>query len=299
MDSIESLHAMVPARARDSVVEVFPRRKAGESASTPARGRSPVHLNYSAVAALFDTPQTEAARRLGISLTALKQASRKLGILRWPYTRLEKALARTKTLDLTEAGQVREPSRRGSESDVPRRKAGESASTPARGRSPVHLNYSAVAALFDTPQTEAARRLGISLTALKQASRKLGILRWPYTRQEKALARTKTLDPTEAGQVREPSRRGSESDGSLACASESTQPRLPKKCPSHAEFGDNVEAGCELGNDDLGWLLWTDTDRLDVSETEWQERVCAMYDVCTNGTQAYHGHHEGSTVFHM
>ena len=181
----------------------------------------------------------------------------------------------------------------------PRRKAGESASTPARGRSPVHLNYSAVAALFDTPQTEAARRLGISLTALKQASRKLGILRWPCTRLEKALARTKTLDLTEAGQVREPSRRGSESDGSLACASESTQPRLPKKCPSHAEFGDNVEAGCELGNDDLGWLLWTDTDRLDVSETEWQERVCAMYDVCTNGTQAYHGHHEGSTVFHM
>ena len=67
-------------------VEVFPRRKAGESASTPARDRSPVHLNYSEMAALFHTPQREAARRLGISLTSLKKVSRKLGILRWPYT---------------------------------------------------------------------------------------------------------------------------------------------------------------------------------------------------------------------
>jgi hypothetical protein len=74
-------------------VWIYPRRKAGESGATPARGRNPVQLTRSAVAALFPTPQADAAQVLGISITALKAVCRKLGISRWPYMRGNKALA--------------------------------------------------------------------------------------------------------------------------------------------------------------------------------------------------------------
>jgi hypothetical protein len=65
------------------MVWIYPRRKAGEEdAGTPAKGRPAMQLGYSAVAALFDMTQAEAAQRLGISITALKGVSRKLGISR-------------------------------------------------------------------------------------------------------------------------------------------------------------------------------------------------------------------------
>ena len=44
-------------------------------------------LSYQGVASLFGRPQTEAAERLGISLTSLKEVCRKLGVPRWPYRR--------------------------------------------------------------------------------------------------------------------------------------------------------------------------------------------------------------------
>ena len=186
----------------------------------------------------------------------------------------------------------------------PRRKAGENAGTPAKGRPAMQLGYSAVAAFFDIPQGEAAQRLGISLTALKTASRKLGISRWPYTRVKKVYVRTKTLAPSgglhwQAGErFRHASEAQSESDDLHMSAS--TASRLPGECPSSAAHGNTVEACCELGNDDLGWLLWNDTDCLKLSEIEWRERVRAANDEfqCVAGTQAYRGHHEGNVVFY-
>ena len=74
-----------------SVVCIYPRRKAGESEVAPVRGRCPMQLTHKAVAALFSTPQGEAAQALGISITALKVVCRKLGISRWPYARVKKA----------------------------------------------------------------------------------------------------------------------------------------------------------------------------------------------------------------
>ena len=70
---------------------IYPRRKAGAPGGAPERGRRPMQLTHEAVAALFSTPQGEAAQALGISLTALKVVCRKLGISRWPYARVKKA----------------------------------------------------------------------------------------------------------------------------------------------------------------------------------------------------------------
>jgi hypothetical protein len=47
-------------------------------------------LNLEAVQAKFNLPQQEAASALGISVTSLKQVSRKLGVTRWPYHRVAK-----------------------------------------------------------------------------------------------------------------------------------------------------------------------------------------------------------------
>ena len=52
---------------------------------------------------LFGVPQPLAAKELGISLTALKQICRKLGIVRWPYQRIGSLPAPT-------ARQLQEPS---------------------------------------------------------------------------------------------------------------------------------------------------------------------------------------------
>ena len=103
----------------NNVVWIYPRRKAGEKdAGTSAKGRPAMQLGYSAVAALFDIPQGEAAQRLGISLTALKTASRKLGISRWPYTRVKKVYARATTLAPSVGLQAGERFRHGSQSQV-------------------------------------------------------------------------------------------------------------------------------------------------------------------------------------
>eukprot|EP00960_Hanusia_phi_P055671 763029-Hanusia_phi.AAC.1 len=46
-----------------------------------------VHLTISALQPLFNVKQEEAAAMLGLSLTSLKSACRRLGLARWPYTR--------------------------------------------------------------------------------------------------------------------------------------------------------------------------------------------------------------------
>jgi len=51
------------------------------------KGRPPVKVDEGAMRLLFGVPQPLAAKELGISLTALKQICRKLGVVRWPYQR--------------------------------------------------------------------------------------------------------------------------------------------------------------------------------------------------------------------
>jgi len=73
-------------------VWLFPRRKLGEgSNSSTEKGRPPLKVGIESIEPLYGLPQKEAAKALGISLTALKQVCRKLGIHRWPYWRKKKS----------------------------------------------------------------------------------------------------------------------------------------------------------------------------------------------------------------
>jgi len=91
---------LAPAGAGSSVVDVhddvcvrlFPRRKAG-SAEPESHKRDPVKLSFDMLASLFGLPQSLAAKSIGVSLTSLKQVSRKLGLARWPYRRASKSHA--------------------------------------------------------------------------------------------------------------------------------------------------------------------------------------------------------------
>ncbi|EKX37575.1 hypothetical protein GUITHDRAFT_116214 [Guillardia theta CCMP2712] len=69
---------------KPSVHVVFPRRKRGQSMPT---NRDAIGLDASSITSLFHLRQTEAAKHLGISLTAMKNACRSLGINKWPYSR--------------------------------------------------------------------------------------------------------------------------------------------------------------------------------------------------------------------
>lgn len=71
----------------DAWIHMFPRRKADGVGVPASTRRAPVRFDLADLEALFELPQPDAARKLGISLTALKQACRKLGVQRWPYQR--------------------------------------------------------------------------------------------------------------------------------------------------------------------------------------------------------------------
>ena len=77
------------AAAHGMRVHLFPRRKAGDE-TVPEKGRRPVEVDLRMIQGLFGVPQPDAAAALGVSLTALKQVCRKLGIPRWPYQRPSK-----------------------------------------------------------------------------------------------------------------------------------------------------------------------------------------------------------------
>ena len=72
--------------ALPAVVGVFPRRKTNEN-GVYKRGRLRISVDLDSIRMLFGMRQPEAAKTLTISLTALKQVCRKLGIVRWPYRR--------------------------------------------------------------------------------------------------------------------------------------------------------------------------------------------------------------------
>ena len=79
---------------RADTVRLFPRRKHRydgdfpmRDTRFPRRGREPVLIHRKQLEALYHMKQHEAASKLGISITSIKQACRKLGIMRWPYER--------------------------------------------------------------------------------------------------------------------------------------------------------------------------------------------------------------------
>uniref|UniRef100_A0A7S0EYR6 RWP-RK domain-containing protein n=1 Tax=Hanusia phi TaxID=3032 RepID=A0A7S0EYR6_9CRYP len=63
-------------------IQVYPRTKPGETVR-----RRALFLSKDDVMALFHLRQGEAANHLGISLTALKNACKRLDIKKWPYVR--------------------------------------------------------------------------------------------------------------------------------------------------------------------------------------------------------------------
>ena len=86
--------------AKNVRVQLFPRRKAGDQVY-PEKGRQPVKVDLETISSMFGMPQPEAARVLDLSLTALKQVCRKLGITRWPYKRPCKRGKRSRSNETT------------------------------------------------------------------------------------------------------------------------------------------------------------------------------------------------------
>jgi hypothetical protein len=65
---------------------IFPRRKAGQS-KRQADNEAPVKLTPESLEEIANIPLVAAAKKLGISKTALKNACRNLGLKRWPFRR--------------------------------------------------------------------------------------------------------------------------------------------------------------------------------------------------------------------
>ncbi|EKX53855.1 hypothetical protein GUITHDRAFT_100821 [Guillardia theta CCMP2712] len=86
-------HPHHPQQQQQQQVRIFPRRKAFQDAR-PHKGKA-LMVDISTLQPLFGLPQEEASKLLGISVTAMKQLCRKLGVGRWPYqkpTRKEKEM---------------------------------------------------------------------------------------------------------------------------------------------------------------------------------------------------------------
>ena len=67
-------------------------------------------------------------------------------------------------------------------------------------RPPSKVDIEQLQMLFEQPQPEAAKRLGISLTTLKQVCRRLGVSRWPYRRSSKACKKSRPRPDVETPQ---------------------------------------------------------------------------------------------------
>jgi len=71
----------------DATLDAADVSAARSAAVQPAKGRPPAKVHVETLKTMFDRPQPEAAKELGISLTTLKQVCRRLGLHRWPYRR--------------------------------------------------------------------------------------------------------------------------------------------------------------------------------------------------------------------
>jgi hypothetical protein len=67
-----------------AMITIHPRRKAGEL----NRNSTEVEIRRDFVETLFDRPLCEAAQSVNLCVTSFKQVCRRLGISRWPYTRI-------------------------------------------------------------------------------------------------------------------------------------------------------------------------------------------------------------------
>mmetsp|Transcript_14673 Transcript_14673/g.34795 ORF Transcript_14673/g.34795 Transcript_14673/m.34795 type:complete len:474 (+) Transcript_14673:209-1630(+) len=86
---------------------IFPRRKAGQR-ERDINNVAPVHLTLETIEDIADVPLLVAAKQLGISKTALKNACRHLGLERWPFRRrMQNARLQNKAAEKA-ASQLRE-----------------------------------------------------------------------------------------------------------------------------------------------------------------------------------------------
>ena len=103
----------------------------------------------------------------------------------------------------------------------------------SRQRQTVRLDWAELSQLFHLKQTEAADYLGISLTSLKSASRKLGLERWPYLR-DRPLANppppSLQQQQPEAAPSHAPCSRQDPADEHTGAASEEQQVTLATSC---------------------------------------------------------------------
>lgn len=112
-----------PAEMR---LQIYPRRKAGQKKRDSSTGMAVV-VTLEVLQGFADTPLVHAAKKLGISKTALKSACRTLGLERWPFRR---------AVDLLLVPE--EPTAK-SQTVSRKRKSGSTAPTPrARGASRQH-----------------------------------------------------------------------------------------------------------------------------------------------------------------
>jgi hypothetical protein len=96
LDNIEigsiSTNAGADVSTVSTVSTVIPRRKTGVK-GPPADLKSPVIITLEILQQLASFSLAKAASCLGISSTALKKASRKLGVTRWPHVSLNESLS--------------------------------------------------------------------------------------------------------------------------------------------------------------------------------------------------------------
>uniref|UniRef100_A0A7S0HNB0 RWP-RK domain-containing protein n=1 Tax=Hanusia phi TaxID=3032 RepID=A0A7S0HNB0_9CRYP len=140
---------------------------------------------------------------------------------------------------------------------VPRRKRGES---NFQRQDPIGLDRSAIQKLFHLRQKDAADHLGISLTALKNACRALGVNHWPYSRKRE----NEDAQSTEAPQE----------DGAGPSGSSSSQPMNLEQSQndSHSDGSDSENHGEEHEDDDEH----DDDEHEEEEEEEEQEQAPAI-----------------------
>eukprot|EP00658_Telonema_sp_P-2_P041078 TRINITY_DN29379_c0_g1_i1.p1 TRINITY_DN29379_c0_g1~~TRINITY_DN29379_c0_g1_i1.p1 ORF type:complete len:267 (+),score=64.84 TRINITY_DN29379_c0_g1_i1:94-894(+) len=148
---------------RDSINAEYGSLLSGKWLDRVSMAGRPVKLvDSSMLQAHFHMPLAQAAKKMGISPTLLKQVCRKYGIDRWPHRKLKSfgnKLSNIRT-------QLEQPP--------------ELDKAVARGEGASEVSFDQLQRQFHRPLNEAAQRLGVCATILKRLARKHGISKWPY-----------------------------------------------------------------------------------------------------------------------
>ncbi|EKX36946.1 hypothetical protein GUITHDRAFT_116813 [Guillardia theta CCMP2712] len=130
---------------------------------------------------------------------------------------------------------------------------------PSSSFAKVHVSLSTLEPLFHLPQESAARRLGVSLTSLKAACRKIGIKRWPYRRWPEAGLEDDLGAPA-------PSLTAASSNNTLVMEAAVPSPPVPDETTTTESTHDGWLASVNELGEDQEWLSWyMDCDASDVS----------------------------------